>query len=195
MNLLEPRHDWNPYYARTATLPEPEMTTPFLDQMPRGGRILDFGAGSGRWSAAFLRDRPDLVVDAIDRNIDEARLLPEPWQGQKIKASFQEFTTTQSYDGIWAFATLFFMEKPELIKCFHRLASALKDNGTISFTMVDRCHAAEAAKFHGLSKTEILEMVKKEGLKVTSLILDAHAAYGTANIVIPTFSVTARKIR
>lgn len=186
--------DWDSYYSRTAHLPRPEITAKFLDQIPNEGRVLDFGAGSGRWSAAFLRDRADLIVDALDRNIDQAILLPENWRGEKIKSSFQEFVPTKSYDGIWAFATLFFMDKADMGACFHKLASALKPNGTISFTMVDDCHAASAAKFYGLSKEEILDMLRKEGLEATALTLEGHATYGKTKMVIPTYAVTAKKL-
>jgi trans-aconitate methyltransferase len=187
-------HKWDAYYARTAVLPKPEIAARFLDKIPQDGHILDFGAGSGRWSAAFLRDRPDLTIDALDQNIDQATLLPETWRGEKIKSSFQAFEPSKSYDGIWAFATLFFMEKKESGECFHKLATSLKEGGTISFTMVDDCHAASASKFHGLSKSEILDMLGKEGLNLTSLELNEQATYGPAKTVIPTYTVTASKV-
>jgi len=188
-------HNWDSYYARTAFLPKPEITAQFLDKIPQNGRLLDFGAGSGRWSAAFLRDRPDLTIDALDINIDQAALLPETWRGKKIKSSFQDFEPSMSYDAIWAFATLFFMEKKELGECFHRLVTSLKEGGTISFTMVDDCHTAKAFKVHGLSKAEILDMLKKEGLNLTSLELNKKTTYGTENTVVPTYTVTAGKTK
>lgn len=187
-------HKWDSYYAQTAVLPKPELAQQFLSKIPQDGRLLDFGAGSGRWSAAFLRDRPDLTIDALDQNVDQAALLPKKWPGEKIKSSFQAFEPSKSYDGIWAFATLFFMEKKELGECFHKLASTLKEGGTISFTMVDDCHAAKVCKFNGLSKSEILDMLGNECLSLTSLELNEKAAYGPNKTVIPTYTVTASKV-
>lgn len=183
-------NSWDEYYARTLNLPGPEHTARFLANIPSAGHILDFGAGSGRWSAAFLRDRPDLTIDALDQNIDQAALLPENWHGEKIKSSFQNFMPAKTYDGIWAFAALFFLEKRDLNNCFHKLASGLKENGFISFTMVDDCHAASTEKFHGLSKYGILEMLGREGLELTSLEFHADIKYSL--ITIPTYFVTAK---
>lgn len=190
----ETTRDWASYYARTASLPYPERTAKFLEHIPDKGRVLDFGAGTGGWSAAFLRDRDDLIIDAIDRNIDQAVMLPENWRGEKIKASFQEFVPTKLYDGIWAFSTLFFLDKTDLSECFHKLTSALKPNGVISFTMVDDCHTAGVAKFHGLSKSEILEMLSRESMEVSTFTLEENVVYGKTKIVIPTYYVTAKKI-
>jgi methylase of polypeptide subunit release factors len=103
-------HNWDSYYTLTANLPKPAMTASFLEAIPHKGAILDFGAGSGRWSAAFLRDRPDVIIDMLDQNI-QAALLPENGRGEKIASSFQDFVPSKTYDGIWAFATLFFIDK------------------------------------------------------------------------------------
>lgn len=100
---------------------------------------------------------------------------------------------TKSYNGIWANAALFFLEKDELYPCFHKLASALKENGTIMFTLVDDCHAARAAKYHGLSKAAIQEMLKSEGLEEISLKLREDTRYGDEQNAIPTYFVTAKK--
>lgn len=188
-----PPHNWESYYARTAALPKPEMTAGFLNHIPANGHILDFGAGSGRWAAAFLRDRADIALDALDQNIDQATLLPEALPGEKIKSSFQEFKPSRAYDGIWAFATLFFMNKDDMGECFHKLASALKEGGVMSFSMVDDCHAAESVRFHGLSEAGIRDMLKTEGLDLVKLELNPQAAYGPNKITIPTYSVMARK--
>ena len=186
-------HIWDSYYARTAVLPQSEITVQFLEKIPQEGRLLDFGAGSGRWSAVFLTDRPDLTIDALDQNIDHATLLPEIWAGEKVKSSFQTFELTRSYDGIFAFATLFFVNKTELGECFHKLAIALKEGGTIFFTMVDDCHEANAFKFHGLSKLGILDMLEKEGLSLASLELNEQTRYGSNKMIVPTYTVTASK--
>ncbi len=188
------QHNWQDYYARTAQLPRPVATSPFLNQIPHEGRVLDFGAGSGRWSAAFFRDRPDLTIDMLDQHIDQASLIPENWHGQKIKSSFQEFIPTQSYDGIWAHATLFFMTKSEMEACFHKMALALKDNGIISFTLVEDCHAANVVKFHGYSEDYIINLLRNEPLELVDIRRYPHTTYGQNNIEIPTYYVTARKI-
>ena len=91
-----------PFNERVIELPEPEYTEHFLSKVLEGGRVLDFGAGNGRWAAAFLRDRPDIEIDVLDQNIEKATILPEDWQGEKIKSSFQDFCPSKQYDGIWS---------------------------------------------------------------------------------------------
>lgn len=185
--------DWDAYYARTAQLPGPDKTCAFLDTVPMHGRVLDFGAGSGRWSAAFLRDRPDVTIDALDQHIDKATLLPASWSGEKIASSFQDFRPTQSYDAIWAQSVLFFLPPDALRPVFHRLACALLKDGVIAFTMVEEGHVSRAAKFHGMTEDAILHMLDEEGLEVTSLMRHPDTRYGTDGLVIPTYDITARK--
>ncbi len=186
---------WNSYYKRNNSLPAPRLTVSFLRMIPENGRILDFGAGSGRWAAAFLRDRQDIVVDVLDQNVECASLLPEDWCGEKIKARFQDFNLNYSYDGIWAFAALFFLNKQELEMCFHELAAALNDGGVMAFTMVDDCLVARNARFYGMASEDIKLLMHKEGLKIISFRLNKNTSYGLDKIKIPTYFMTARKIK
>ncbi len=159
-----PSKNWGSFYARTMHLPAAEFTADFLKYLPLNGRLLDFGAGSGAWSAAFLRDRLDILIDALDKNIDDARALPSDFNGQRFKQSFQDFHAAKPYDAIWARSVLFFLQPDELTPCFHQLASALTKGGIIAFTMVENCSNAALAKFYGMSETAIREMLDKEEL-------------------------------
>lgn len=184
---------WDSFYARTMHLPSPQLTKDFIELLPTQARVLDFGAGSGAWTAAFLRDRPDLLIDALDMNIDQAKALPEKFYGQKIPLRFQEYQgTPASYDAIWARSVLFFMPPKERDDCFHELAKSLPANGLLSFTMVDDGENSKLAKFHGMSEASILKMLDKEGLEIVSLARSAPP-YGERRIVIPTFDISARK--
>lgn len=181
------------YIERTKDLMSPEWTAPFLVHIPQGGRILDFGTGSGRWAASFVRDRPDVTVDALDGYIDLAVNLGDDWRGEKIKCLFQDYEPTRSYDGVWASAVLFFLNQQEIRSCFHKLASALNAGGTIAFTMVDDCQTAKLQGYQGLSKEQIVQMLQEEGLELERLRLDERAIYGLQKRVIPTYSVRAKK--
>jgi trans-aconitate methyltransferase len=184
---------WDNYYAKTANLPTSARTSRFLDKIPHGGRILDFGAGNGRWSAAFLRDRSDVIIDVLDQNADLATLLPPHWRGEKINTSFQTFTSSKSYDGIWAYASLFFLNKDELKACLHKLVLSLNTGGILFFTMVDECDAATSARFYGLSRESLLEILHHEGLSIMSLTLHEETTYGKNQTIIPTYHVMTYK--
>jgi cyclopropane fatty-acyl-phospholipid synthase-like methyltransferase len=184
---------WDNFYARTMHLPSPQLTKNFIDQLPAHARVLDFGAGSGAWTAAFLRDRPDLTIDALDMNIDQAMALPEKLNGQKLQLCFQEYKgIPDTYDAIWARSALFFLHPRERDDCFHELAKSLPSKGLLSFTMVDDVEKATLAKFHGMSEPAILTMLDKEGLELVS-ISRITPPYGPTRIIVPTFDISARK--
>lgn len=44
---------------------------------------------------------------------------------------FQELDTVDSYDGIWACASILHLSRSELTDVFHRMAAALRKNGMI----------------------------------------------------------------
>lgn len=184
---------WDSFYARTMHLPSPHLTKSFIELLPARARVLDFGAGSGAWTAAFLRDRPELMIDALDMNIDQAKALPENFNGQKLQLRFQEYQgVPNSYDAIWARSVLFFLPPRERDVCFHELAKSLPSNGILSFTMVDDSKNASLAKFHGMSEPSILKMLDKEGLELVS-ISRITPPYGPTRIIVPTFDISARK--
>lgn len=187
------RRDWNSFYARTSHLPRPELTREFLNDLPQAARVLDFGAGSGAWASAFLRDRPDLTVDVLDKNIDKAASLPPDFAGQRIASTFEEFRAPETpYDAIWARSVLFFLERPALESCFHQLAQSVKSGGTLAFTMVEDCEAAALSRFHGMSDSSLREMLDKEGVELIKMAREEFP-YGAKAIVIPTFDVFVRK--
>jgi hypothetical protein len=186
--------DWDKYYVNTTGIPESKRTESFLSHIPNSGRILDFGAGSGRWAIAFSRDRSDLIIDVIDQNIDKAVLLQGDWRGEKIKSSFQDFYPRSSYyDGIWAEASLFFLNNVDLRACFNKLTSALKDNGIIYFSMTDDCPTAHKLGYSGLSESDISSMLRKEGMKTISFF-DKQEIYRLEKFEIKTYYVIAQKI-
>ena len=65
---------WQQYYQRTADLPPPERVKPFLDAIPQGGTVLDFGCGTGR----FARYRLSSLVGQLV----SSRIAPEPSRTQ-----------------------------------------------------------------------------------------------------------------
>lgn len=185
--------DWDEYYTRTHELPSPERTHTFLHTLPPQSHILDFGCGTGSWAAAFLRDRPDLTIDVIDRNLDKAIHITPDWKGRKWHGDFRTFKPACAYDAIWARASLFFLAKDEIEIAFGLLASALKAGGVITFTLVDATPAAQKAGFTGMSEAALKTLLAKNRLTPLSLIYNAEVPYGAQKLIVPTFIVHARK--
>lgn len=174
-------------------LPSPEMAADFLQQLPANAHILDFGAGTGAWSAAFLRDRPDVFIDVLDQNIAHAKALPDDFKGKKLALRFQDFRAPDTpYDAIWARSVLFFMPAAELAPCFHQLSRSLHTHGLLAFTMVDDSPDTTLAKFYGMAEPRLMEMLDKEGFNLVKLTRSTPP-YGATKTPLLTFNIYARK--
>jgi 2-polyprenyl-3-methyl-5-hydroxy-6-metoxy-1,4-benzoquinol methylase len=76
----------------------------FLEKLPSGAYILDFGCGSGRDTKYFLEH--GYKVDAIDGSDELVRYASE-YTGIKVrKMLFQELDVNGLYDGIWACSSI-----------------------------------------------------------------------------------------
>lgn len=101
----------------------------FLAYMPKGGRILDFGCGSGRDTKAFLEK--GYQVEAIDGSEELCQYASE-YTGILVKHMlFQELSEKEKYDGIWACASILHIERNELKSVLTKMTAALKWNGII----------------------------------------------------------------
>ena len=101
----------------------------FLALLSKGSTILDFGCGSGRDTRYFL-DR-GYLVDAVDGSAEICRRATE-FTGISVKPMlFQELSSVDRYDGIWACASVLHLSKSELRDVFSRMIRALKDKGVI----------------------------------------------------------------
>ena len=106
-----------------------EIQDIFLDYLPRGGKILDFGCGSGRDTKYFLSKGYD--VDAIDGSEELCKIASEHTGICVKQMLFEELETTCEYDGIWACASILHVEKIHLPDVIQRIATATKTNGTV----------------------------------------------------------------
>ena len=101
----------------------------FLELLPAGGRILDFGCGSGRDTKYFLDH--GYQVDAMDGSLELCRAASE-YTGISVKHMlFQELTEVELYDGIWACASVLHVKKEELAGIFDRMCAAVKTGGIL----------------------------------------------------------------
>ena len=101
----------------------------FLELLPLGARILDFGCGSGRDTKYFLDH--GFRVDAVDGSLELCKAASE-YTGIAVKHMlFQELAEVESYDGIWACASVLHMKKEELADVFLKMCAAVKTGGII----------------------------------------------------------------
>ena len=77
-----------------------EIQDIFLEYIPTGGKVLDFGCGSGRDTKYFLSKGYD--VDATDGSEALCKIASE-YAGVQVKQMlFEELDKVEVYDGIWA---------------------------------------------------------------------------------------------
>ena len=101
----------------------------FLEKIPLGSRILDFGCGSGRDTKYFLEK--GYQVTATDGSEEICRLA-SVFTGIEVKKMLlQELNASAEYDGIWACSSILHLSKSELLPVLRKMCVALKGNGVI----------------------------------------------------------------
>ena len=99
----------------------------FLSRVKPGGRILDFGCGSGRDSNYFLQR--GFSVDSLDGSA-EMKAEAERIFGIKVKlSSFLSLSENEKYDGIWAQASILHLWEEDLRKVLLLIEKALVNGG------------------------------------------------------------------
>lgn len=106
-----------------------EIQDIFLEYIPVGSKILDFGCGSGRDTKYFLGKGYN--VDATDGSEELCKIASE-YSGIQVKQMlFEELNAIEEYDGIWACASILHVEKEHLSDVMKRMAIATKKGGVI----------------------------------------------------------------
>lgn len=117
------------FTASTFEVDMESLYKPFLAELQEGAKILDVGCGSGRDTLAFKNK--GYQVDAIDYS-EELVKKASRLTGIPIKLkSFYEVDDYETYDGIWACASLLHCERSRLAEVIGKLISALKPGGML----------------------------------------------------------------
>lgn len=101
--------------------------TKFLSYIPKGGKILDLGCGSGRDSKTF-KDAGFKVV-AVDGSKELCKQASEFIGQNVICSTFQEYIPSEQFDGIWANASLLHLNEKDMKSVITKLSLYLKISG------------------------------------------------------------------
>lgn len=101
----------------------------FLPLVPKGGRILDAGCGSGR-DAAFFKNL-GFAVTAFDASSELASIASRRFGEPVSVMSFLDFSAVDEFDGIWACASLLHVPEQEMDEVLKQLSRGLKTHGVI----------------------------------------------------------------
>lgn len=117
------------FAAGTVSVEFEDMQKKFLEKLPKGASILDFGCGSGRDTKYFMSK--GFQVEAIDGSKELCKIASE-YTGIYVKNMFfQELNEKNKYDGIWACSSILHLPVSELENVMRKMAEALKENGVI----------------------------------------------------------------
>lgn len=106
-----------------------EIYIPFTRVVKKNGKILDFGCGSGRDSLYFKNH--GYCVSALDGSKEMCKITKDLCNIEVKEMFFEDFKEENTYDGIWACASLLHLPKEEITKVLKNLSISLKENGYI----------------------------------------------------------------
>lgn len=117
------------FFAETRDVDMEPLYARFLAYVQPGGRLLDAGCGSGRDTRAFLER--GYAVTAFDASPTLATLASAHCGIEVEIRRFQDLDWSETFDGIWACASLLHVPLAELPEAVQRLAQALKPAGVL----------------------------------------------------------------
>ena len=115
------------YFNSTLNVDMTNTYKPFLKLVPKGGKILDLGCGSGRDSMNFMK--LGYEVTAVDGSKELAKKASALLGKEVIASTFEELELKEKFHGIWACASLLHIKREDLKTVLNNLYNNLEDNG------------------------------------------------------------------
>ena len=115
------------YFNSTLNVDMTNTYKTFLKLVPKGGKILDLGCGSGRDSMNFMK--LGYEVTAVDGAKELAKKASVLLGKEVILSTFEELELKEKFHGIWACASLLHIKRKDLKIVLNNLYNNLEDNG------------------------------------------------------------------
>ena len=115
------------YFNSTLNVDMTNTYKAFLKLVPKGGKILDLGCGSGRDSMNFMK--LGYEVTAVDGSKELAKKASALLGKEVIVSTFEELELKEKFHGIWACASLLHIKREDLKTVLNNLYNNLDDNG------------------------------------------------------------------
>ena len=141
----------------------------FLAHLPRGGAILDAGCGSGRDSLAFKNG--GYAVTAFDGSREMVRLARTHTGLPVHHLLFDDVAWPETFDGIWACASLLHVARENMGTTLARLARTLKPTGTwfMSFKYGDTDRVVAGRHFTDMTEVALSALMEQNGLPIVDM--------------------------
>ncbi len=115
------------FFADTAHLDMTALYQMFERRLPPHPHILDAGCGSGRDTRYFLSR--GYQVTAVDASAEMVKLAAALTGHPILQRTFLELDYVDTFDGIWASASLLHVPRSQITAVLARLSQALKPGG------------------------------------------------------------------
>ena len=151
------------FFADTAFADLTEGRRRFVDALPPGARVLDAGCGSGRDSLAFRK--LGFEVTAFDGSAVLAAKASAHTGLDVLHMTFAEVAWKDSFEGIWANASLLHVPRVELPGVMARLRAALVPGGVweLSFKLGQGERQTPGRLFTDLDEPMVRQLVSEVG--------------------------------
>ena len=105
----------------------------FISYIPKGGKILDLGCGSGRDSLFFKQ--LGYNVTAVDGSAEMCRQAENNIEQPVINLTFDKLPYEAEFDGVWACASLLHVPSSDIQDVLVKIERALKKGGYFYFSV------------------------------------------------------------
>ena len=169
------------FVAGTVDVEFSEMQNDFLSFIKQGGKILDLGCGSGRDSKMFIES--GYKVTAVDGSSELAKKASEYIGQDVICSTFQDFVPEETYDGIWACASLLHLAPEDIKAEMNKLKGYLAKDGVfyVSFKYGDFSGERNGRFFTDYTEASFNELLKEiPGLEVARTYITSDVRPGRA---------------
>lgn len=149
------------YIESTLDIDMSHLYSDFLSEIPSGGAILDLGCGSGRDSKVFI-DK-GYKITAVDGSKELAKLASRVIGQEVIVSKFEDLRLTESYDGIWACASLLHVNRSNIVDVIKNISCNLNRDGVfyMSFKYGNNEYIDDKGRyFNCYTKESFEEMIK-----------------------------------
>jgi 2-polyprenyl-3-methyl-5-hydroxy-6-metoxy-1,4-benzoquinol methylase len=113
-----------------------ELINKFTSYLPPGAYILDAGSGVGRDTKTFLG--MGFEVSAFDASDEMVKISTEYTEIETRLLKFEDMDYLNTFDGIWACASLIHVDKKNSEYVYRKIYAALKPNGILFVSYKER---------------------------------------------------------
>lgn len=152
----------NQYADSTLGLDLGEQYINFTKDIPKGGKILDAGCGSGRDLIAF--NKLGFNVLGIDASYELTKIAAKNSGLQVENKGFLEINYKNEFNGIWCMASLLHLNRNELELALIKISDALKEDGKFYASFKNgkgESYDDKGRFFNYLDKSELENIFKK----------------------------------